>query len=70
MTGKDMRAYRARHEITQSDLAKYLGVARNTISRWELGGYKIDHAIEFLLAGTVWDNGVGTARFEEREGNP
>lgn len=68
MTGKDMRAYRAKHGITQSDLARYLGVVRNTISRWETGGYKIDKAIAFLLSRTVWQSGVGI--FDERETNP
>lgn len=68
MTGVDMRAYRAKHGITQSDLARYLGVVRNTISRWETGGYKIDKAIAFLLSRTVWQSGVGI--FDERETNP
>lgn len=68
MTGKDLRAYRARHGITQGHVAKYLGVARNTISRWELGGYKIDKGVEFLLKYTEWRNGVGV--FDERETNP
>lgn len=37
MTGEDIRRERERLGITQDELAKLLGVAANTVSRWEIG---------------------------------
>ena len=36
MTGKEVRAIRQRLGLTQSELADKVGVARNTVTRWEL----------------------------------
>jgi len=37
MVGKELRAIRARLRLTQVELAELLGVASNTIARWERG---------------------------------
>ncbi len=35
MTGKELKDYRERIELTQEQLAEALQVASNTVSRWE-----------------------------------
>jgi DNA-binding XRE family transcriptional regulator len=35
-----LRAYRSRHALTQTELAGSLGVARETLARWETGASK------------------------------
>lgn len=35
MVGKELRAIRARLRLTQVELAELVGVASNTIARWE-----------------------------------
>lgn len=37
MTGSDIRAYRKQLKFTQARLGEHLGVAGNTIARWERG---------------------------------
>jgi transcriptional regulator with XRE-family HTH domain len=37
-----IKAFRERLELSQQQLADLLGVARETISRWETGARKID----------------------------
>jgi transcriptional regulator with XRE-family HTH domain len=37
MTSKEVRAIRLRLGLTQAELAEKVGVARNTVTRWELG---------------------------------
>jgi transcriptional regulator with XRE-family HTH domain len=37
MTGKEVKAIRLRLGLTQRELAAKVGVARNTVTRWELG---------------------------------
>jgi transcriptional regulator with XRE-family HTH domain len=37
MTAEELKALRARIGLTQEELAQKLGVARNTITRWEMG---------------------------------
>lgn len=68
MTGEDLVEYRAQRWLTQTELAEFLGVSRNTVSRWENGNMKLDKAVAFLLMRTVWNDGVGI--FDERETNP
>jgi transcriptional regulator with XRE-family HTH domain len=45
-----LRAYRDRYGLTQSALAKSLGVSSITISRWETGARKIDDELLALVA--------------------
>jgi transcriptional regulator with XRE-family HTH domain len=53
MSGKTLRRLREAAGLTQGELAKKLGVALNTVSRWELGRMKIakrsEKSIEFVL---------------------
>lgn len=37
-----LRAYREREQITQGELARSLGVARETVARWESDARKIN----------------------------
>lgn len=39
-----IKELRQGHGVTQAALAKYLGVAQNTLSYWEQGKYDIDNA--------------------------
>lgn len=45
--GKTIYLLRVRHNMTQEDLAFYLSVSRETISKWERGIYI--PSIEYLL---------------------
>jgi DNA-binding transcriptional regulator YiaG len=33
----DLKQWRESHNLSQRELAKYMGVARNTVTRWEIG---------------------------------
>ena len=37
MVGKELRAIRARLRLTQVEIAELVGVASNTVARWERG---------------------------------
>ncbi len=37
MTGADLKRRRRRLKLTQAELAKLIGVAKNTVARWERG---------------------------------
>lgn len=39
-----IKELRQGHGVTQAALAKYLGVAQNTLSYWEQGKYDVDNA--------------------------
>lgn len=41
LTGAELRKTRLRLGLTQEELAKELGVQRNTVTRWETGARKI-----------------------------
>lgn len=41
MTPDNLRATRQRLRLTQAELAEYLGVARNTVTRWEAGTLRL-----------------------------
>ncbi len=41
MTPEELKKIRAVLELTQGQLAEELGVARNTVARWEMGARKI-----------------------------
>lgn len=43
MTGQELRERRAALGLTQEALARRIGVALNTIQRWELGTRRIAH---------------------------
>ncbi len=49
MSGKTLRRFREAAGLTQGELAKKLGVALNTVSRWELGRMKIAKRSEKLI---------------------
>ena len=50
MTGKALRAARSRLKLTQEELAKRLGVRKNTVWRWESEQHRIPEPVAKLLA--------------------
>lgn len=38
-----IKSLRLKNKLTQTELAKYMNVAQNTISYWEQGKYDIDN---------------------------
>ncbi len=49
MTGPQLKALRARLDLTQAQLAKSVGVAANTLARWERGEMPIPASVAKLL---------------------
>ena len=49
MNGRKARAMRKRLGISQRELGERLGVAQNTVARWERGEVSITEPIERLL---------------------
>jgi transcriptional regulator with XRE-family HTH domain len=49
VTGKELRDYREKLGLTQKELADKLGVAMNTVSRWELEERKIPEFLSLAL---------------------
>ena len=49
MTGKALRAARSRLKLTQGELAKRLGVQKNTVWRWENEQRHIPETVAKLL---------------------
>ena len=49
MTPEELKALRARLGLTQYELAEKVGVARNTINRWEMGIRSIPEPVVRLL---------------------
>lgn len=59
MDGHALRDYRREHGLTQTDLARLLGLPQATISRWETGATKIEHGRMLELALLAIANGLG-----------
>jgi len=49
MTGKALKAARGRLNLTQEELAKRLGVRKNTVWRWESEQHRIPEPVVKLL---------------------
>lgn len=49
MTAEDLKALRDQLDLTQEELAQKLGVARNTITRWEMGIRHIPEPVARLV---------------------
>ena len=49
MTREELKALRARLGLTQDELAEKVGVARNTINRWEMGIRRIPEPVARLM---------------------
>lgn len=47
--GAKLLAFREKHHLSQLSLAKYLGVAANTVARWERGERAIPPYLELAL---------------------
>jgi DNA-binding transcriptional regulator YiaG len=53
MTEHDVKRLRAKLRLTQDELANLVGVARNTVARWEMGLHPVSTPIERLLNALV-----------------
>jgi DNA-binding transcriptional regulator YiaG len=53
MTAEDIRREREKLGLTQGELAKLLGVALNTVSRWEIGT-RTPHPVVLKAIQTVF----------------
>ena len=49
MSGEELRKWRLKHDLSQAELAELLGVAQQTVSRWESGSRKIPPYMCYLL---------------------
>ena len=49
MTEHDVKRVRATLRLTQDQLASLVGVARNTVARWEMGLHPVSAPVERLL---------------------
>ena len=49
MTGEILKAVRTKLGLTQTQLGEKLGVARNTVTRWEMGIRSIPEPVVRLL---------------------
>ncbi len=49
MTEDDVKRVRAKLGLTQDELADIVGVARNTVARWEMGMHPVSVPVERLL---------------------
>ena len=60
MTGAELKGVRLRLGWTQKELARWLEVTDNTVSRWEKGWLKVPRAVELALEGKLerWKGGL------------
>jgi DNA-binding transcriptional regulator YiaG len=49
MEGKELKNWRAKHNLTQMELAHYLRVDRVTVTRWEIGLRKMPPFLHLAL---------------------
>ena len=49
MTGKELRRRRQQLKLTQAELATLIGVAKNTVARWERGEMGMSNTTAKLL---------------------
>jgi transcriptional regulator with XRE-family HTH domain len=49
MTGEELKAFRIKLGLTQPELGEKIGVARNTVTRWEMGIRSIPEPVVRLL---------------------
>ena len=49
MTSSELKAFREKYELSQTELANMLKVARNTVSRWETEERKIPEFLDLAL---------------------
>lgn len=53
MTGKELKEFRVKHGLSQSELADIVGVKTNTVSKWESGIRNIGQSAIKLLQAYV-----------------
>lgn len=57
MTPEELRAAREALRLSQIDLARRLGVAANTVNRWEAGTRSIPTYLQLTLRGIAAERG-------------
>lgn len=62
-TGRDLRQHRRHHDVTVTDLAKHLGVSRQTVHNWEKREDQIDPVLVERYESAVRD--IATVGNEE-----
>jgi transcriptional regulator with XRE-family HTH domain len=53
--GERLKSWRMTRRVSQAGLARYLGVARNTVIRWENGSVRMEHEDLVRRALEHWD---------------
>ena len=50
ITGKHLREYRKKYDLTQAEMAEKIGVTKESISEWERDRRELPGAVKFALA--------------------
>jgi len=69
MNKDDLKKWRRRNDYSQAKLAKALGVAVMTVSRWETGNRSIPVLLNLALNWLEYEGGKATGRKEKKEVN-
>lgn len=67
MTKDDLKKWRGRNDYSQAKLAKALGVAVMTVSRWETGNRSIPVLLKLALNWLEYEGGKAKGRKERKE---
>jgi transcriptional regulator with XRE-family HTH domain len=67
MTNEELKKWRRRNGYSQAKLAKALGVAVMTVSRWETGLRSIPVFLNLALNWLEYEGGKATGRKERKE---
>jgi transcriptional regulator with XRE-family HTH domain len=74
MEGKELQEWRDAHDLTQTELAERLEVARNTVARWERGERTIPNflrlALERIEEQMSLSNAILFSKATDPEGKP
>jgi transcriptional regulator with XRE-family HTH domain len=49
MTGEELKSWRLKRNLTQEELGEILGVAKNSVFRWEAGMRKVPSFLHLAL---------------------
>jgi transcriptional regulator with XRE-family HTH domain len=67
MTKDDLKKWRGRNGYSQAKLAKALGVAVMTVSRWETGNRTIPVLLNLALKWLEYEGGKAAGRKDRKE---
>lgn len=66
MTGDDLKKWRERRGLNQTEMAQFLGVDQGTISRWEGGKREIPSFLHLALESIKKKSRAGKRKRERR----